>query len=213
MVDSRLTANLGIVEKATVRLTIKGGQGVLVPGGFIVTAAHCVNWYIEGGMVLGDHCIEEIETCTHDKLRAAPMAIEPVSDIAVLGSLDNQTFCDDATRFEEFCEATEPVRLCTVERELFEEFPCYIRSHKGKFISGVAKPCRGGWKSLAVTAGEQVESGTSGGPVVNENGELLGIVSYFKECRRPEDDCTGAVPRPHLALPVWICSVILGKGD
>jgi hypothetical protein len=213
MVDSHLTANLGIVEKATVRLTIKGGQGVLVPGGLIVTAAHCVNWSIEGGMVLGDYYIEEIETCTHDKLKTAPMAIEPVSDIAVLGSLDNQKFYDDAIRFEEFCEETEPVRLCTVERELFEKFPCYIRSHKGKFINGTAMQCRAGCEGLAVTVGEQVEGGTSGGPVVNENGELLGIVSHFNECRRPEDDCTGAVPRPHLALPVWICSMILGKDD
>ena len=54
MADSILASSLDIVEKATVRLTGKGGQGVLVPGGLIVTAAHCVNWYLEGGMAMGD---------------------------------------------------------------------------------------------------------------------------------------------------------------
>jgi hypothetical protein len=38
---------------ATVQLPTKGGQGVLVPGGFVLTAAHCIDWSLDGGMALG----------------------------------------------------------------------------------------------------------------------------------------------------------------
>ena len=50
------------VEKATVKLISKGGQGILVPGGFIITAAHCVDFDCGGSMALGEYFIEEIET-------------------------------------------------------------------------------------------------------------------------------------------------------
>jgi len=43
-----------------------------------------------------------------------------MADIAVLGSLDNQTFDDEAEAFEQFCEETEPVPLCRDEHELFK---------------------------------------------------------------------------------------------
>ena len=42
------------VERATVRLVERGGQGVLVPGGFILTATHCINWCGTGMMALGE---------------------------------------------------------------------------------------------------------------------------------------------------------------
>lgn len=54
------------IIKATVRLLGKGGQGVLVPGKLILTAAHCVTWDADGGMVLGDHYIEDITTANGD---------------------------------------------------------------------------------------------------------------------------------------------------
>jgi hypothetical protein len=46
------------VMKATVRIDQLGGQGVLVPGSFILTATHCVKWNGEGGMAMGDRLIE-----------------------------------------------------------------------------------------------------------------------------------------------------------
>ena len=128
------------------------------------------------------------------------MAVEPVSDIAVLCALDDQTFYDEAEKYDEFCRETKPVRPCTVEYELFKEFPAFIRSHRGKFISGSATQCRESCPSLAIRSDEAVEGGTSGGPVVNENGELIGIVSYIAEpsSSDSEFDCTGSMPRPHL---------------
>ncbi len=42
------------VARATVRFAKQGGQGVIVPGGLIVTAAHVITWVGTGGMALGD---------------------------------------------------------------------------------------------------------------------------------------------------------------
>jgi hypothetical protein len=41
------------VVRAAVRLPRLIGQGVLVPGGFIVTAARCIDWNTEDSMMLG----------------------------------------------------------------------------------------------------------------------------------------------------------------
>jgi len=38
------------VERATVRLPGNGGRGALVPGRFVLTAAHCVRWTERGTM-------------------------------------------------------------------------------------------------------------------------------------------------------------------
>src|SRR5579862_4192191 len=76
------------VEAATVRLPEKGGCGVLVPGGFILTATHCIEWSGTGGMVLGDVYPTSIETASGAKFRVDVAACEPVADIAVLGELD-----------------------------------------------------------------------------------------------------------------------------
>ena len=50
------------VGRAVVRLPRRGGRGVLVSGGIVVTAAHCIEWTHHGAMVLGDHFLEQIET-------------------------------------------------------------------------------------------------------------------------------------------------------
>lgn len=50
---------------------------------------------------------------------------------------------------------------------------------------------------------EQIECGTSGGPVVTEDGELLGVVS------------AELMPVAHLTLPMWVLDKMVwtGPGD
>src|SRR5262245_62003024 len=90
------------VAAATVWLPKMRGQGVLVPGGFILTAAHCIEWSREGRMALGEHFTERVETADGRKFVAAVVAAEPVSDIAVLGPADPQRMLDDCEAFESF---------------------------------------------------------------------------------------------------------------
>ena len=57
------------VINATVRLDNLGGQGVLVPGGFILTAAHCIQWNGEVEMAMVDRFIESITTKSGARFR------------------------------------------------------------------------------------------------------------------------------------------------
>jgi len=193
------------VAKATVALMKKGGQGVLVNGNVIITAAHCIKYSGEGEMVLGDYFIEKIKT-GDGELMATPLAVEPVTDIACLGPLDEQEFAKEAVDFEKFCEHTKPVPLCQSYLELFHEFNIHIYSHKGTWVTGSANRCDS--KKLFVKANDQIEGGTSGGPIINDSGELVGIVSNFTLANEGKCKSHGYAPCPHLALPVWMCSRI-----
>jgi len=101
------------VEKATVTIW-KGkphGRGVLVEGNLILTAAHCLDCSCDGSMVMSEHLPVEIQTCDGKKLLTNKIAVEPCSDIAVLGSPDNQAFYEEYERFEKFCERTTPLKM------------------------------------------------------------------------------------------------------
>lgn len=190
------------VENATVQTSASGGgQGVLVPGGFILTAAHCITYTIDGRIVLGDWTVEVITTRDGRTIRVAPLAVEPVADIAALGALDSQAFPRDAEAFEAFCEATPAVPLSADELDLFAPVDAFILSHKGTWLEARAECFQEGHRSLAIDAAEQIEGGTSGGPIVNARGELLGVVSNSSETG---GSCNGFAPRPLLSLPAWI---------
>jgi len=53
------------VVKATLIVPAKGGRGILVPGGFIVTAAHCVECACDGSMSVGNtkESISTLDVC------------------------------------------------------------------------------------------------------------------------------------------------------
>jgi hypothetical protein len=196
------------IEKAIVTVTKKGGQGVLVSGNLIVTAAHCVDFSCEGEMVLGEWYIEEIET-TLGRLKVCPLAIGPVSDIAVLGALDGQEFPDEQEKFEQFCWLVKPVSICTKDPELqenmlYDEFPVYVHTHKRVWIEAKARLWGLQRNMVWIDTDQQIEGGTSGGPVVNAAGELVGVISNASTITEALPKSTGRIPRPHLTLPVWV---------
>jgi len=126
------------IAQSTVTITQLGGRGVLVDGNMILMAAHCINYSTEGGMVLGDYFIEEIENRQGEEFKVRPMAVEPVCDIAVLGALDDQEFFNEYNTFGKFCEMTKPVHLGLVEFELDREYTVNIYTHKNTWVIGKA---------------------------------------------------------------------------
>ena len=192
------------VSNATVR--IGGGQGVLVPGGFILTAAHCIKWNGEGAMALGDHFIEKITTKSGARFGVMPIAVDPVSDIAVLSALDNQEFGEDVESLEQWCETTKPVPLLTKTPPPWKSISVRVLSHRGNWIKG--KVTRYGFATassgcISIEAVSQIEGGTSGGPIVDSRGRLVGVVSHSTEAKAG-DKCTGSIPLACLALPHWL---------
>jgi hypothetical protein len=70
------------IARATVLVTRQRGRGILVPGGKILTAAHCITWSGAGGMVLGEWFVETIQTAAGASIQTQVCAAEPVADIA-----------------------------------------------------------------------------------------------------------------------------------
>jgi hypothetical protein len=99
------------------------------------------------------------------------------------------------------------VQLSTKQNKAFQSFPVYILDHGSQWIKGSAQCCKEYSETIDVNAEGQIKGGASGGPIINELGKLVGIISNFSE----DDRCSGQAPRPHLALPVWAVQKILGK--
>jgi len=202
MTDKHLDA----VVKATVKLPCMGGQGVLVGGGLILTAAHCLDYDSTTGVqiTLGDQPLIEVETADGLNFMLTPWVIESVSDIALLGPPDNQSYGEDVEKLEDFCFKTKAVPIFRGVL-IGASVPIMIRSHKQRWINGTVEQHGLSSHRVGIRADEQVEGGTSGGPIVTKEGHLVGIVSQSSETGGP---CIGVTPRPHLALPSWAAKLI-----
>jgi hypothetical protein len=137
------------------------------------------------------------------------------ADIAVLGPLDNQTFGNEADAFESFCEATTPIPVAKGKIRGNQAFPVRVLNADGQWVSGMAELFEDASRSIWIVAEKEIKSGASGGPVLNERGELVAIVSHSSRpgtgvARNQPESSDGLYPRPLKALPVWVCKTFLG---
>jgi CBS domain-containing protein len=200
------------VEAATVRLSKLGGQGVLMPGGIVLTACHCIEWSGEAAMALGDHFLEPIVTRSGATFRMSPVAADPVADIAALMSADNQQFDEDGEAFDAWEETVQPIapsfgfeRWCPPgEFGATQEFAIHCWTHAGTWVAGRARRTIVGLSSpRAEMAFESpIRGGTSGGPIVDNEGRLVGVVSTTNEV--DHGACDGLQPLALWALPAWV---------
>jgi hypothetical protein len=188
------------IEKATVK-TKTGGQGVVVPGNMILTAAHCLSVEVNAFMGVQEQPLQEVE-CNGNQIMAQIYAVEPMRDIAVLGAPDSQRCAEEYFAFKKAIERIDPVEIRPDDLKLFKEIPAEVYTHERTWITGKVQQGGQGEVSLSMTITDEIKSGTSGGPVVDQEGCLLGVVSTFSEG-------IGEISLLHLALPVWIVRQIL----
>ena len=186
--------NRAKIENAVVQIPSMGGRGVLV-GDIILTAAHCVNFSTDGGMVLGDYFIEEVETRCGQRLKVTPLAVEPVADIAVLGCLDPQSCPKEADAYEHYCSATAPVPLARGCVTCRHGFPVRILNADGRWVRGKAELFDEKLPGIFIEADREIEGGASGGPILNLDGELVAIASN-SSVRMPGVKSTGLARAP-----------------
>jgi S1-C subfamily serine protease len=206
--SARLAKAKARVEAATVSFAKGGGQGVLVTGGYVLTAAHCIKWDGNGGMALGEFFIETIETRDGRTLQGSVTAAEPVADIAALGAPDGRVGMYEAAKaFDRFTAETQGVPLFTWGREVGKPIPVQVFTHKQKWLAGTVEPDgfpgTPGGGAVCIMTNERIESGTSGSPVIDSRGRLVGVVTWSRGNDR-DGEHPGKIAVASLALPRWL---------
>lgn len=190
-----------VAATVSVRTKDRGrGQGVFVEGDYILTVAHAIDFDNEGTMAQGDAYLVPV-TSGARTFMADTLFIEPCSDIAILGPADGQEARELCETYEEAAAAVAPIRICRTIPRPGEKFPVWIRTHFRTWVSGTAEYFHGG--TFFLDSDTQIRGGTSGGPVVNASGELVGLVSIASDISGSTNRCSTSGPFATLALPGW----------
>ncbi|HEC42834.1 MAG TPA: serine protease [Bacteroides sp.] len=178
------------VEQATVKLNYdyykengditrsKDTQGVIVQNGYILTAAHCLDLNQLKDAYQGDYYHIYIKNqYESNKCRAIPMVVEQMRDIAVLGRPDKDDITNEHKHFDVFINEVEPLSINT-DFKLVNNQPVHCFTHTGEWIKGkILFPDNEDMGFLLVEFEKKFKGGTSGGPIVNDSGELMAVVS------------------------------------
>jgi hypothetical protein len=197
----------------------KGGRGVILGGEYdrryIVTAAHCVprsrypHPHLANGFIeLGIH--KYVGSLNAKRAISVQMEVlNLVDDIAVLGSLDDQSCPAEA---DEYMEFTAPCMAAG-------DAPAWVEPWNWQSISGEAGwvlslDCV--WTSCSVhrngrflsANGARIEPGMSGSPILNDKGDVIGIVStgggsYGENFHPCLADC----------LPPWLWRKLIARAN
>jgi S1-C subfamily serine protease len=181
------------IAAATVWFPRRKGHGVIVPGHFIVTAAHVITHrqlYLSAG--LHDDLLESIEI-NGQVYTADVWFIDPIADVAVLGVPDVQKFAE-ASHFEDVLDQIRPVPISQAvlpfDRPIAVHLQRYLGRRRSAWITGQVTRFDQRGAHLSIDTKESITGGSSGGPVVSNQGSLLGVVSH-----------TGGLPRIVTTVP------------
>lgn len=191
------------IERATVTIndTPGRGQGVYVPGNYILTAAGCIELKPDRKAPIADHANISI-TSGGSRFKVFRFVWESNSNIAALGMVSPQVYKEAAAYMNHF-ERVEPVKLCADLPAT--PFEVHIYTHKKTWVGGTAE-YKG--HSIWVHSDPLVCGGENmGSPIINNAGELVGVVS--KDKLEWKSKTQGINPVPSMVLPVWILNKII----
>jgi hypothetical protein len=165
----------------------------------VLTAAHCLPFfppcasisYTEERtykMLLGP-VGDEPTVC------AECLFVDPIGDLAVLGSPDNQVLPNEADMYEALTKAAVPLLMADAPKD----GQAWLLSLYGRWFR--CNTQHSGGPLWLLNAEENIAPGMSGSPIVADDGSAIGIVCVEVEGRRE----SGPNPRLAYNLPIWLC--------
>lgn len=202
------------IELATVPVRSKGmkpgegPQGVYIGNGFVLTASHCLKFDTYGGIALDDYVIYYIDRPEGEPIWCSPVCIDPCSDLAVVGPCDSQALAERHSDFLSFFEDVVPIEIRRESLKLDESIGCETRTHLGTWVSGkMTRHSDGPWVWL--DADENIFGGTSGGPVVDDDGRILAVMSIAGGSDGELNSGPHSIPSRW--LPPWLLESVPGE--
>ena len=191
-------------------ITVGEGRGFVVEGGrqrLVITAAHCLSHF--------PPCVafSHLEERTYQdllaplgeppKVWAECLFVDPIGDIAVLGSPDSQALSAQSEAYEALVESTAPLVIGDAPNQGAgwmlsldgQWFKCDLMHQDSRiWIIGAAK---------------NIEGGMSGSPIVNDNCFAIGVVCAGL---RTDGDRWPSGPNARLVhnLPGWLLKELRG---
>jgi len=186
------------------------GMGFVTLDGYVITAAHCIRTYPDEVWDQTGPIPVELKSFSGRKtVTAFAVGLERCLDLAILSSLGDSSLpqCEEA--FDEFISSQESAAISLDEPELGAKFNVHIFTHNKKWITGqtcIYNPRQPGLTVELMDNADQAGPGTSGAPVFDDSGKVVGIV-----CRGPIGIPEVQVLRLSMALPGWMLLEIQGK--
>jgi hypothetical protein len=191
-------------------VTVGAGRGFVIKSGhyrYVITTAHCLPFLPPAHAAAYDH--EKIYAKLLGPLATEPTVwtecvfVDPVADIAVLGSVDGQEFCDEANAYDRLTNddldegGSEEGCPALPMADAPEQARAWMLSLDGQWFECEARRVRGPRAALVVEkAAATIAAGMSGSPILDDDGAAIGVVCLN----------AGSWPNPRLAahLPAWL---------
>jgi hypothetical protein len=186
----------------TAVVAVGAGRGFVVNSKrdrLVVTAAHCLPFFppCHGASYLEERTYKDLiaPLGSNPAAWAECLFADPIADIAVLGSPDNQELFAEAEEYEALVESTTPIAIADAPKESCawllsldqKWFRCTIQIvNDGRlWVSNLERP---------------VVPGMSGSPIILDDGTAIGVVALAAFSRSLE------CPNPRLVhdLPGWL---------
>lgn len=178
------------------------GTGFHIGSGYLITNCHCLHSIPDPAKFFSsDELLTAVTVkslLSEEVAKAAIVYADPCGDIAVLHSLDDQQFPDEAESYERLLDGLAKVTVNLRQLKRSVEVILFVRNVDGVWVSGEAFSGRG----LMVNLDEKeirIEPGASGSPVINEDGICVGVLK-IGSAYSPEYN---ALALPDY-LPVWL---------
>jgi hypothetical protein len=135
------------------------------------------------------------------------LSADPIADIAVLGTPDNQSLFEVADDYERLTEKLKPIEI----GDGAEKGPGWLLSLTGEWFECVIE-CEADWPLYISQTTQPIRGGMSGSPVISAEGAAIGIVTLgnleFDVEKKLVDQCldSSGIKNPRLVrdLPGWL---------